>query len=364
MSSMRVVHLSPIKFGAGGLFGGGERYSLEMARFMADEVPTRLVTFAGESSKERVGALDIITLGRPYYFRGQKLNPLHWGILEQIRWANVVHCHQQHILSSALAAMIGRLGGRRVFVSDLGGAATDLAAHVPGINKLYHGFLHISQFSRKLAGQESEPRARVIYGGVDLAKFSPSPDVPREPVVVYVGRLLPHKGIDGLISALPEGLRLELVGRPYDPHYFAKLQELAVGKDVAFRQDCDDPEVVRAYRRAVCVVLPSVYRDLNGTEYPNPELLGQTLLEGMACGTPAICNDVASMPELVVQGETGFVVPPNDPAALRARLEWLRDHPAEVESMGRAARQRVEREFSWPAVVHRCLEAYQEALAR
>ena len=51
-----------------------------------------------------------------------------------------------------------------------------------------------------------------------------------------------------------------------------------------------------------------------------PELLGQTLIEGMACGTPAICTDVASMPEVVEDGVTGFVVPPNDPAYLGAKL--------------------------------------------
>ena len=74
----------------------------------------------------------------------------------------------------------------------------------------------------------------------------------------------------------------------------------------------------------MCVVLPSVYRTDEGYETLVPELLGQTLLEGMACGTPAICTDVASMPEVVDHGVTGFVVPPNDPAGLGERLSWLR----------------------------------------
>jgi glycosyltransferase involved in cell wall biosynthesis len=78
----------------------------------------------------------------------------------------------------------------------------------------------------------------------------------------------------------------------------------------------------------------------------------------MACGTPAICTAVASMPEVVEDGVTGFVVPPNDPAALYARLCWLRDHPAEARAMGRAARVRVLQRFSWDAVVRRCLHIY------
>ena len=91
-----------------------------------------------------------------------------------------------------------------------------------------------------------------------------------------------------------------------------------------------------------------------------PELLGQTLLEGMACGTPAICTNVGSLPEVVEDGVTGFVVPANDPQALGAKLLWLRDHPDRAREMGEAARRRVLERFTWPAVVRRCLEIYAQ----
>ncbi len=108
----------------------------------------------------------------------------------------------------------------------------------------------------------------------------------------------------------------------------------------------------------MCVVLPSVYRTSYGDETRVPELLGQTLLEGMACGATAVCTDVASMPEVVEDGVNGFVVPPNDPAALREKLVWLRDNPERAAEMGRAARRSVTERFNWPAVVRRCLEIY------
>jgi glycosyltransferase involved in cell wall biosynthesis len=106
------------------------------------------------------------------------------------------------------------------------------------------------------------------------------------------------------------------------------------------------------------VVLPSVHKTAYGGETAVPELLGQTLLEGMACGIPTICTDVASMPEIVEDRVSGFVVPPHDPSALRERLTWLRGHPAEARLMGAAARRRVLERFTWPAVVRRCLEIY------
>jgi glycosyltransferase involved in cell wall biosynthesis len=92
-----------------------------------------------------------------------------------------------------------------------------------------------------------------------------------------------------------------------------------------------------------------------------PELLGQTLLEGMACGSAALCTRVASMPEVVNDGVTGFVVPPNNPAALGDRLAWLAAHREQAAAMGLAGRERVLRNFTWDAVVARCLAAYAAA---
>jgi glycosyltransferase involved in cell wall biosynthesis len=116
--------------------------------------------------------------------------------------------------------------------------------------------------------------------------------------------------------------------------------------------------LIEAYRSAMCVVLPSVCRTMYGEESKVPELLGQTLLEAMACGAPTICTKVASMPEVVENEKTGFVVPPNDPQALGEKILWLRDHPREREAMGLAARERVLSAFTWPAVVRRCLKIY------
>lgn len=355
----RVVHLVPalFSFDKDGTVGGGERYAFELARFMAREVPTRLVTFTDRGQRLRVGDLEVCAFGSPWLVRGQKMNPFAPGLLRELLRADVIHCHQQHVVASSFAALAARLTGRRVFVTDLGGGGWDVSCYVP-TDRWYHGHLHISEYSRKVYGHADRPWARVILGGVDTDKFSPDPAVPRDGTALFVGRLLPHKGVNDLVDAAPPDQPVALIGRPYDPRFLDDLHRRAVGKRVTFRHDCDDAALVTAYRRALCLVLPSVYRTLYGHETVVPELLGQTLLEAMACGTPAICTDVASMPEVVVDGETGFVVPPNDPATLRQRLEWLRAHPGEVERMGRAARRHVLEKFTWPAVVRRCLAAY------
>ena len=96
-----------------------------------------------------------------------------------------------------------------------------------------------------------------------------------------------------------------------------------------------------------------------GDEGVVPELLGQTLLEAMACEAPVICTNVASLPEVVQDGVTGFIVPPNDPETLREKLVWLSQHPDQRRTMGLVARSRVLDVFTWPTVVRRCLDIYQ-----
>jgi glycosyltransferase involved in cell wall biosynthesis len=356
----RVAHIVPALFGEGGIYGGAERYARELARHMAERAPTTLVSFGPHSRRFDDGPLRVVVLGPAWHVRGQRSNPLHPGLLREVARADVVHCHQQHVLASSLAAVLCRVSGRRVYVSDLGGGGWDVSGYV-STDRWFHGHLHISEYSRSVAGHVKESRARVILGGVDVDWFRPDESVSRtNRPVVFVGRLMPHKGIIDLVDAAPPEMQVELIGRPYHTDYLAELQRRARGKNIIFRHDCDDAAIRDAYRRALCVVLPSVYRDLYGRETRVPELLGQTLLEGMACGAPALCTAVASLPEVVEDGVSGFIVPPSDPPALRDKLVWLRDRLAEAAAMGRAARERVLARFTWQAVVDRCLAAYAE----
>jgi glycosyltransferase involved in cell wall biosynthesis len=357
-----VVHLVPALFGTGGIVGGAERYAFELARHMAEQVPTRLVTFGERAEQKTMGKLEVRVVSDAWRVRGQQTNPWSLSVLSDVSRADVVHCHQQHILISSTAAAVCRLTGRRVFATDLGGGGWDVSAYV-STDSWFHGHLHISEYSRKVFGHANNPHARVILGGVDTEKFTPDASVPRGTSPLFVGRLLPHKGIADLIEALPSGMPLDIVGPRDASGYWQSLQRQAEAgnKIVSFRHDCDDGMLLDAYRRALCVVLPSVYKTPDGRESKVPELLGQTLLEAMACATPVICTRVASMPEIVEDGRTGFIVEPGDARSLSERLRWFRDHPAEACAMGRAGRQEVLERFQWRHVVERCLDAYSSA---
>jgi glycosyltransferase involved in cell wall biosynthesis len=357
MSTPRVLHIVPALFGPAGIVGGAERYAFELARHMARVTPTTLLAFGADDREERHEALRVRTLGGAWHVRGQAANPFSLRVFTEIGLADVVHCHQQHVLISSAAALAARTLRRRVFCSDLGGGGWDVSAYV-STDAWFHGHLHISQYSRHIAGHDRRPDACVIYGGVDTTRFLPGDAAARGKEALFVGRILPHKGLDDLVDAAEDGTAVTIAGPVASREYLRRLTRRAAGRPVRFTHDLDDAALVAEYRRAACVVLPSVYRDRDGHETLVPELLGQTLLEAMACGAATVCTRVASLPEVVEDGITGLIVAPNAPAELRGAIRWLRDHPDEARRMGAAGRARVLERFTWERVVARCLAIY------
>src|SRR5262245_49437919 len=161
-SFTKVLHIVPSLFGTeGGVIGGAERYALELARHMADAVPTKLISFGNPGRSEEIGSLKVRVIGSPLYVRGQRNNPISLSLLRELNQADIVHCHQQHVLVSSLSAIFCRLSGRRVFVSDLGGGGWDISGYV-STDRWYNGHLHISEYSRRVFGQSGKDWSHVI----------------------------------------------------------------------------------------------------------------------------------------------------------------------------------------------------------
>lgn len=358
-SRPRVAVVYPIPFGAEGIFGGGERYAHELARALARRTPTRLVTFGKGPRRRTEGALEIRTHAPLGYPRGERLNPVSIGFLRDLIGVDVVHCTSWNTLVTDMAVSFARLTGKRAFVTDVGGGASRTLQRFLPVSRWVDGYLLIAEQG---GAQFTAFRDRwsIIYAGIDTEHYSPpgaSADSGRRGVL-FVGRLLPHKGIDTLIEALEPGMPLRVVGRPYHDEYFALLRRLAAGKDVTFVTEAGDAEVLAAYRSAAVSVLPSVNRTVYGAYTELPELLGFTLMEAMSCGAAVICTRVGALPEVVVDGESGYIVPPSDPGTLRDRLRRLLNDPEHAARLGQAARRRIEERFTWDAVAQSCLEAY------
>jgi glycosyltransferase involved in cell wall biosynthesis len=357
---MRVLHVVPAVFGPDGNIGGAERYAAELVKALRSRVDARLVSFGDRTATLEVDGLPVDVLAaRP--IRGHPFNRMSPRILGPFRWADVVHCHQQHILSTSLLGILGRLACKPVVVTEHGGGGWDLSQYV-NTDRLFAAHLHVSEFSRAQQGHAARARSEVVFAGVDVERFHPAPWTASRGRVLFVGRVLPHKGVHDLVAGLGDGLALDVVGPLSDPAYAAQLRALAGGRDVVFHGPVDEQTLEQTYRGALCVVLPSAHRSAHHGFTPVPELLGQTLLEGMASGIPAICTDAGAMAEVVVDGHTGFVVPQNDPSAIREALGRLAGDWPMAAAMGAHGRERVLERFSWDRVAEACVARYRAVL--
>jgi starch synthase len=205
-------------------------------------------------------------------------------------------------------------------------------------------------------------RVVAIHNGVDAETWQPDPrtDVlerlgvdPARPLVLFVGRIARQKGIEHLLAAaslLDPGVQLVLAADAPD----TRALEAEVRAEVAglpnvlwFERPLTGAEVAQLATQAACWVVPSVY-----------EPLGIVNLEAMACATAVVASAVGGIPEVVVDGETGFLVPPGDAAAIAARVNELVRDPALARRLGEAGRRRAVERFGWRAAAERTVELY------
>src|SRR3954451_25449091 len=189
---MRVIHVAPTPFGAAGLFGGGERYPLELARALARHVDCELISFGHRAHLEREpGGLVRRTLRAVGWLGGHPAHPIAPGLFAAVSRAHVVHTHHMRSLPSGFAALGARVSRIMTAVTDHGLQGSTWGGLLP---RLFDAFLTVSAYSaRELHAPAA--RTQVIYGGADPDRYRPDPSLTRQGVL-FVGRLTPHKGID------------------------------------------------------------------------------------------------------------------------------------------------------------------------
>ncbi len=359
---MRVIHVAPTAFGAAGLFGGGERYPLELARALAGQIDCELVTFGPRPYRATDrGGLRLRVLRPLTYLGGHVAHPLAPGLIATLAAADLVHTHHMRSAPSRLAALAARVRRQHLVVTDHGLEGGDWGGLLP---RLFERFLTVSAYSARQL-QAPPARTRLIYGGADPTRFRPDPSVTRRGVL-FVGRLTPHKGVDRLIEALPPGAELLVAGSsghdrdPPERDYPALLRRLAVERNVTFLGPLADERLPALYRSAAVLVLPSVHLTCYGRAVRTSELLGLVVLEAMMSGTPVIASRLGGLPEVVEHGETGFLVEPGNTSELRERLAELLGAPGLAARLGRQARERALGRFTWQACAERCLAVYAE----
>jgi alpha-maltose-1-phosphate synthase len=220
-------------------------------------------------------------------------------------------------------------------------------------------------------------RVHVIHNGIDPEIYRPqsSPETltrfgidPSRPFALFNGRITRQKGLPLLLAAaLKLDRRYQLVivaSSPDTPEIAAEVAALAGrvsverGNLVWIDHFISREDLIRLHSQATVFVCPSIY-----------EPFGLVILEAMACETPVVASRVGGIPEIVVEGETGYLVDfnPADPdaftSALAGRLEQLLADATLSARMGKAGRERVLQHFGWPAIASQTVQLYDMLLS-
>jgi phosphatidyl-myo-inositol dimannoside synthase len=244
-------------------------------------------------------------------------------------------------------------------------------AALPGARALLHRIgeetdviTYLGEYFRVRVSRALSTRAAArmlrLAPGVDAARFGPDPaagQAVRErygladrPVVVCVSRLVPRKGQDTLIKAWPEVLRqvpgaalVVVGGGPHRAALHRLSERIGVSPHVTFTGPVPADELPAHYAAGDVFAMPCRTRrgglDVEG--------LGIVYLEASAAGLPVIGGDSGGAPDAIADGESGYVVPGRDVAALAARVTELLSDPAKARAMGEKGRAWVEHDWSW-----------------
>lgn len=228
-----------------------------------------------------------------------------------------------------------------------------------------------------------ENRIHVIYNGIDLKEYQKTADTtalkqygvdPSIPYVLFVGRITRQKGVTHLVDAidhLPPDTQVVLcAGAPDTPEIAEELRakvERARQKHpriVWIEKMVTKPEVIQLYSNCTVFCCPSIY-----------EPFGIINLEAMACRAPVVASSTGGIKEVVVEGQTGYLVPfeadritgfPVDPDAfaqdLAVRITMLLEDPEKCSRFGDAGRKRVEDLFSWTAIARQTTDLYRQLI--
>jgi len=210
-------------------------------------------------------------------------------------------------------------------------------------------------------GKIQEEKLTTIYPGVDIEAFSPRDETHNEGLITIVGRLDSVKGhrffLEGiaLVKKERQDIRAQLVGEEKNVS-IGELRRLSrslgIEKDVEFKNSRKDiPQVMR---RAHIGVICSV----------GSEAVSRVVLEWMACGKPVVATRVGCIPEIIKDGENGFLVEPKNTVQLKERIIYLLDNQGLCQDIGKAARQSVLERFTREVFVNKTEEVYRRALQK
>jgi glycosyltransferase involved in cell wall biosynthesis len=212
-----------------------------------------------------------------------------------------------------------------------------------------------SEFTRReIARVFDYHNSRLIYNGIETDFFKPAPAVrkkyaiaPDKTVLLFTGNLIPRKGCD-LLPAIMRAL---------GPDYLLLLTSGMRGTRPLPIENCLNLGSVPGAQ------LPEIYNLCDLLLFPTRlEGFGLSVAEAMACAKPVVSTDCSALPELIDNGENGFLCSKDNVSEFVKKIQWLREHPVERTDMGAAGRQKIVERFSLQRMTDSYLTLYEKLI--
>jgi glycosyltransferase involved in cell wall biosynthesis len=288
---------------------------------------------------------------------------------------NVQHIHSAFAAHNATSAMImSELSGITYSVSsDQYDLVIETALHRQKLSKAI--FVRtISSFNVNLIekhfGRDIRSKTHLIFRGVDLQKYQPGSahdDIAKDNqfAILCVAALEEKKGHRFLIEAVynlkRKGRKVHctLVGDgPLHNELIQQIYKLKVSDTVSMLGEQTQQEVLDLLQKSDCYVLPSII-----TPTKRMEGIPNVLMEAMACKIPVVATTISGVPELVEDGKSGLLVPPENADALNRAIAFIQDNPEAAKNFSGAGREKVEREFNTEKNVDKLWQLLLKAIA-
>ena len=206
-------------------------------------------------------------------------------------------------------------------------------------------------------------KCQVIPFGINIEEFRLTPEIAKkaqeirekykEPLILFVGRIVPYKGLRYLIEAMKEiEAQLLIIGKgPLENRLKRLAKRLGIGNKIIWTGEVNRKDLISFYHACALLVLPSI---------SNSEAFGIVQLEAFTCGKPVISTDLPTgVPFVNLHQKTGLIVPPRDSRALAEAINRLFKSPDLRKRYGHYARERVEKEFTQELMAQKVLKLYR-----
>ncbi len=364
------------------IYGGAGVHVDYLAKFLAQLVEVEVRTFGEQKDPESnnpqaIGfpSWDWLCQERIPFAKVLQTLSVNLAFNNKPLTADVVHCHTWYTFFAGFLAKIlyqvplvvtmHSLEPLRPWKEEQLGSGYHLSSWIEknGVNHADRIIAVSAEMKEDIieAYQAPSEKVVVIHNGIDLNQYHPAKGRSyldtqgiNYPYLLFVGRISRQKGIIQLLDAMTRLDQVHLVlcaSSPDTPELEREVREkVQQNPNVKWINEMvPKSEVIQLYSHAEAFICPSIY-----------EPFGIINLEAMACKAPVIASRVGGIKEVVIDGETGFLVPPDDPDELARKIRFTLDNKDLVTKFKENGRKRVEQHFSWESIAKRTVDLYHQ----